>query len=115
MSESGCVCGCEVGLWWGCVGADWSSSFQLNSGIDYCLCLEEPRYSATEQMPPDDLLSELAGNAFSGFALFPVLSAAMASAGALAQLQAKSRVRTLKAQLSRESVCSSLSFDSTFE
>ncbi len=66
-------------------------------------------------MPPAELVHELAGNAFSGFQLFPVIASAIGAAGVLATAQSDVRVRKLQVQISNESAHSSWSFDQDME
>jgi hypothetical protein len=63
-------------------------------------------------MPDGELICSMAGNAFSGYALFPVLSSLFSAMGALPSFQeSRKRRRTLQTQLSCESATSCLEFD----
>jgi hypothetical protein len=81
-------------------------------GWDQSAWLTAKPYSSTSPMPDAGLVHELASNAFSGFAMFPIVSSLLATAGAQAQIEQRVSTRVLSAHVSCGSTGIAWSLDS---
>jgi hypothetical protein len=61
----------------------------------------EERFSSQSDMPPSSLCTELAGNAFSAFAVLPLASSLVACTGAISQLREDLRKSAMAARVAQ--------------